>query len=94
MTAAEELAELTKVFDVGERDAEEERTKSLMVTVEERKLKRQNWSTKNSETEDDSSPLENVEIESVSLPKLSKIPTETVLQNLSSLTAEFNAVVD
>ncbi|VDM19591.1 unnamed protein product [Wuchereria bancrofti] len=31
MTAAEELAELTKVFDVGERDAEEERTKSLMV---------------------------------------------------------------
>lgn len=95
MTAAEELAELTKVFDVGEQDTEKEGIKSLMATVEERKLKRQNWSTKNNdETEDDSSPLENVEAQSVSPPRLSKIPTETVLQNLSSLTAEFNAVVD
>ncbi|CAG9533234.1 unnamed protein product [Cercopithifilaria johnstoni] len=99
MTATEELAELTKVFDADERDSEKERTGTLMVAVEQRKLKRQNWSSlkkiDDSEKNDSSSPVENVEANSVSLPpKSSKIPTETVLQNLSSLTAEFNAVVD
>uniref|UniRef100_A0A158Q8S9 JmjC domain-containing protein n=1 Tax=Elaeophora elaphi TaxID=1147741 RepID=A0A158Q8S9_9BILA len=97
MTAAEELAELTKVFDADERDPEKERTGSLMVTVEQRKLKRQDWSSLKADDneEHDSSPAENIEADPVSLPpKSSKIPTETVLQNLSSLTAEFNAVVD
>ncbi|VBB30405.1 unnamed protein product, partial [Acanthocheilonema viteae] len=68
------------------------------VTVEQKKLKRQNRSSLkkiHDNKEHDSSPVENIESDSVPPPsKSSKIPTETVLQNLSSLTAEFNAVVD
>ncbi|KAL4002845.1 JmjC domain hydroxylase family protein [Acanthocheilonema viteae] len=98
MTAAEELAELTKVFDADERDPEKEKTEASMVTVEQKKLKRQNRSSLkkiHDNKEHDSSPVENIESDSVPPPsKSSKIPTETVLQNLSSLTAEFNAVVD
>uniref|UniRef100_A0A8R1U0Z4 JmjC domain-containing protein n=1 Tax=Onchocerca volvulus TaxID=6282 RepID=A0A8R1U0Z4_ONCVO len=98
MMAAEELAELTKVFDVDERDLEKKRTGPLTVTVEQKKLKRQNLDSSertDDAEESDLSPPEIVEADSVSsLSGSSKIPTETVLQNLSSLTAEFNAVVD
>ncbi|VDK86225.1 unnamed protein product [Litomosoides sigmodontis] len=95
MTAAEELAELTKVFDADERDPEKEKTRALVVTVEQRKLKQENLRKINDNKQRQLSSTESVETDLLSSPsKLSKIPTETVLQNLSSLTAEFNAVID